>query len=82
MTDEHAKAREDLDEEFAKVRDHLEEIRTALAVVEHAGPTDDLAGLLERLEEAVHQVRTGGLLGSGANGHRDALERLRRLEAF
>lgn len=81
MSDELTKARKELDEQFAKVRSELEQIRTALAMVEHAGPTDDLAGLLEKLEDAVKDVRTGGLIGGGAKSHRNALERVRELEA-
>ena len=45
--------------------------------VEKAGPEDDISGLLEQLEERVHEVRTGGVVGSGAHGHRRALEKYR-----
>ena len=48
--------------------------------MEAAGPEDDLSGLLEDLEQAVKEVRTGGAVGSGANGHRRALEDYRRLK--
>ena len=42
--------------------------------VEAAGPEDDIHGLLADLESAVKEVRDGGVVGSGANGHRRALK--------
>ena len=72
--------RKKLDDEFGQVRRHLDSIHDALDKVEAAGPEDDLSGLLEDLEEAVKEVRTGGAVGSGANGHRRALENYRRLK--
>ena len=48
--------------------------------MEAAGPEDDLSGLLEDLEDAVKEVRTGGMVGAGANGHRRALEDYLRLK--
>jgi len=42
--------------------------------VEQAGPEDDLHGLLDGLEKTVKEVRDGGVIGSGANGHRRALK--------
>ena len=47
---------------------------TQLDKVEKAGPEDDLHGLLNELEKTVKEVRDGGLVGSGANGHRRALK--------
>ena len=41
---------------------------------------DDLEGLLGKLEDRVKEVRTGGLLGSGAHGHHRALEDYRKLK--
>ena len=72
--------RKKLDDEFGQVRRHLDTIHDALDKVEAAGPEDDLSGLLEDLEQAVKEVRTGGVVGSGANGHRRALENYRRLK--
>ncbi|HBX79428.1 MAG TPA: hypothetical protein DEG43_17450 [Acidimicrobiaceae bacterium] len=82
MAEDIAQAREKVDKEFASVRKDLESIRTALAQVEHAGPRDDISGLLESLEKAVSKVRTGGVMGSGANAHRRALEELAKAEAL
>ena len=79
MADDLEKARKRLEDEFGQVRRHLDNIHEALNKVETAGPEDDLHGLLEELEHRVNEVRTGGLIGSGANGHRRALEDYRKL---
>lgn len=65
-------ARKRLDDEFGQVRRKLGKIREALDKVEAAGPEDDLHDLLADLESTVKEVRDGGLVGSGANGHRRA----------
>jgi len=49
--------------------------------VEEAGPEDDLYDLLGNLEDAVKEVRTGGLVGSGATGHKRALDDYRRIKS-
>jgi phosphohistidine phosphatase SixA len=67
-------ARKKLDDEFGQVRRHLDNIHQALNKVEEAGPEDDLFELLDKLESAVKEVRTGGLIGHGAKGHRKARE--------
>jgi hypothetical protein len=67
-------ARKKLDDEYGQVRRHLEKIHEALDKVEKAGPEDDLHGLLADLEKAVKEARDGGVVGSGANGHRRALK--------
>lgn len=72
-------ARQELDEEYRKVREDLEEVRMAMIAVDQAGPEDDLYDRLEKLEKAAGGVRTGGLVGSGAKGHRKALERYREI---
>jgi hypothetical protein len=68
-------ARKKLDDEFGQVRRKLDKIHKALEKVEAAGPEDDLHGLLADLESTVKEVRDGGVVGSGANGHRRALKR-------
>jgi hypothetical protein len=73
-------ARRRLEDEYGQVRRHLDKIREALDDVEKAGPEDDLSGLLEKLEKRVHEVRTGGVIGSGAHGHRRALDDYRKLK--
>lgn len=72
MTEPLSDARRKLDDEFGQVRRHLGTINDALEKVEAAGPEDDLFELLEDLEKTVKEVRTGGLIGSGAKGHREA----------
>ncbi|MGH9210070.1 MAG: hypothetical protein ACRD2C_05240 [Acidimicrobiales bacterium] len=67
-------ARKRLDDEFGQVRRKLDKIHTALDKVEAAGPEDDIHGLLGDLESTVKEVRDGGVIGSGANGHRRALK--------
>lgn len=70
-------ARRKLDDEYGQVRRHLDKVHAALDRVDAAGPEDDLYALLKDLEEMVKQVRTGGVVGSGAKGHRKALEHYR-----
>lgn len=73
-------ARARLDDEFGQVRRKLDKIHAALDKVEAAGPEDDLHGLLADLESVVKEVRDGGLVGSGANGHRRARKEYLRLK--
>ncbi len=74
MADDLDEARRELDKEFADVRKDLRKIHDAVNDVEAAGPEDDVSELLERLEDVVKEVRTGGLLGGGAKGHKTARE--------
>jgi hypothetical protein len=67
-------ARKKLDDEYGQVRRKLDKIQDALDDVTKAGPEDDISGLLEKLEAVVKAVRTGGVVGSGAHGHRRALD--------
>jgi phosphoglycerate-specific signal transduction histidine kinase len=67
-------ARKRLDDEYGQVRRHLPKIHEALDKLEKAGPEDNLHDLLDDLEKTVQEVRDGGLVGSGANGHRRALK--------
>jgi hypothetical protein len=75
MADDLEKARREMDDEFAQFREHLGTILEAVDRVNEAGHTDDVYGALEHLEDVVHKVRTGGILGSGAKGHREAREK-------
>jgi hypothetical protein len=70
-------ARRKLDDEYGQVRRHLEKVHSAMDRVDAAGPEDDLYELLKDLEDVVKEARTGGLVGSGAKGHRKALENYR-----
>jgi hypothetical protein len=73
-------ARKRLDDEYGQVRRKLDNIHEALDKVDEAGPEDDLYGLLKDLEKTAEEVRDGGLVGSGANGHRRALDDYRKLK--
>jgi hypothetical protein len=70
-------ARRRLDDEYGQVRRHLDKIHAALDRVDAAGPEDDLYDLLKDLEDVVKEVRNGGVVGSGAKGHKRALENYR-----
>jgi hypothetical protein len=80
LDDGIAEARKRLDDEFGQVRRHLDKIHEALDRVEAAGPEDDIHGLLADLESRVKEVRDGGVVGSGSNGHRRALKRYLELK--
>lgn len=67
-------ARQKLDDEFGQIPRHIQKVHDALDKVEKAGPEDELEKLLEDLEDEVKKVRTGGLMGHGANGHTRALK--------
>ncbi len=73
-------ARKKLDDEYGQVRRKFDEIHQALHKVEQAGPEDDLHELLKDLEKVVKEIRDGGVVGSGANGHRRALEEYRKIK--
>ncbi len=70
-------ARRKLDDEYGQVRRHLDKVHAALDRVDAAGPEDDLYDLLKDLEDVVKEVRNGGVVGSGAKGHKRALANYR-----
>lgn len=78
--DELDAARKKVDEEYADVLKNLADAWIKVDAVKRAQPTDDLHELLEDLEKSVHKVRTGGLVGSGAKGHRKALRAWKELQ--
>lgn len=73
--------RKKLDDEFIDVRKGLDDIRAAFGHLEAAGPEDDISGMLDTLEDVVGKVKGGGLFGSGAKGHRKALEAYKEAKA-
>jgi hypothetical protein len=73
-------ARKKLDDEFGQIRRKFDQIHNSLDKVEKAGPEDDLHDLLKDLEKVVKEIRDGGVVGSGANGHRKALEEYKKLK--
>jgi hypothetical protein len=70
-------ARKRLDDEYGQVRRHLDRVHSAVDRLDATGPEDDLYELLKDLEDVVKEVRTGGVVGSGAKGHKRALESYR-----
>ncbi len=77
MDDSLEEARRKLDDEYGQVRRHLDRIHKAIDRVDASGPEDDVYELLNDLEDVVKEVRTGGVVGTGARGHRRALEHYR-----
>ncbi len=73
MTKNIEDARNELEEEFAKFRKHVGEIEMAWRAVADANAESDVVGLLQHLEDVTKKVRTGGVIGSGANSHARAL---------
>ena len=71
-------ARRKLDDEYGQVRRNIDKIHAALDRVDAAGPEDDLYDLLKDLEDVVKEVRNGGVVGSGARGHKKALDDYRK----
>lgn len=71
-------ARRKLDDEYGQVRRHLDRIHAAMDRIDASGPEDDIYELLKDLEDMVKEVRTGGVVGSGAKGHKKALENYRQ----
>ncbi|MDQ6727048.1 MAG: hypothetical protein M3066_12905 [Actinomycetota bacterium] len=77
MDDTLEEARRKLDDEYGQVRRHLDRIHKAMGRVDASGAEDDVYELLKDLEDVVKEVRTGGVVGTGARGHRRALENYR-----
>ncbi len=77
MDDTLEEARRKLDDEYGQLRRHLDRIHKAIDRVDAAGPEDEVYELLKDLEDVVKEVRTGGVVGTGARGHRRALENYR-----
>jgi len=73
MNEELDKARDKLHKEFAQVSESIATVHIAFHTLKDAGPESDIYGLMETLEDAVKKARTGGIMGSGAKGHRKAL---------
>ena len=74
-------AKKRLDDEYGQVRRKFDRIHTAFDRVVTAGPEDDVHDRLLHLEKVVKEVRDGGVVGSGANGHRRALKEYEELKA-
>lgn len=77
--DELQDAHDEMRKEYEQFRKEYGKILEAVQRVSDADVQDDIHGLLKRLEEVVEEVRTGGLMGSGAKGHREAREKFLKL---
>jgi hypothetical protein len=72
-------AREEMQSEFDQFRKQFGKVLEAVQSVGDAGPDEDIHGLLKHLQDVVEDVRDGGIVGSGAKGHRAAREKYRKL---
>ncbi|MEE9415040.1 MAG: hypothetical protein V3V01_07135 [Acidimicrobiales bacterium] len=81
MNDDIEKARNKLEKEFSQIQESLGEVHVAFDAVRNAGPTDNIHDLLKELEKKVKNARDGGVVGSGANSHRRALDKYNGLLA-
>jgi hypothetical protein len=67
-------AKKRLDDEYGQFRRHLDTVHDALDQVVSANAEDDIYERVKKLEKAVKEMRDGGIIGSGVNGHRRALK--------
>jgi hypothetical protein len=74
MAESLEEARKKLDDEYGQIRRKFDDIHEAFDRVVSAGAEDDVYERLQHLEDVVKEVRDGGIMGSGANGHRRALK--------
>jgi predicted site-specific integrase-resolvase len=81
MAETLEEAKKKLDDEYGQVRRKFDKIHEAFDRVASAGPEDDLYERLKDLEKVVKEVRDGGIVGSGANGHRRALKEYEKLKS-
>lgn len=81
MDEDLEKARKKLDKEFSQIQESLGEVHVAFDAVRNAGPEANIHDLLKELEKKVKNARDGGVVGSGANAHRRALEKYNHLLA-
>jgi len=70
---ETSEALKKLESEHAEVMENLGDVWVKVEAVRASKPTDNLHDLLKELEKAVKDARDGGVVGSGANAHRRAL---------
>jgi hypothetical protein len=67
--DTTSEAYEEVTSEYNEFRGAFGAVLNAVSQVDQAKPGDDIAALLESLEEIVNKVRTGGMMGSGVNSY-------------
>jgi hypothetical protein len=81
MAETLEEAKTKLDDEYGQIRRKFDKIHEAFDRVVSAGAEDNLYERLDDLEKVVKEVRDGGIVGSGANGHRRALEEYEKLKS-
>lgn len=78
--DEVEKAEQDVIKSFEKVKQDLGRIFVEFEKLRAASAFDDVSSMLKDLEDVVKDVRTGGLIGSGAKSHQRSLKKLNDLK--
>lgn len=80
VTDEEIQdAREKLEKEYKDVMESLGDLYVAVEAVKSASIDADIEGLLGEVSKQADNARNGGMIGSGAKGHRRALKKYREL---
>ena len=77
--EEIADAHKKLEKEYKDVMESLGDLYVAVEAVKAAGIGDDIESLLDAVADEANKARTGGVVGSGAKGHRRALKKYREL---
>ncbi len=67
--------RKELDKEFEQFRKRIGKLHEKLEKLGKLGPTDDIYDEFSEFEDVVKEIRTGGMIGSGLKGHREAREK-------
>lgn len=76
---ERAKVEKRLEKEYARIRLHLEDVRSAFSYVDSATSHQDISFRLRQLEKATRKLRTGGAFSRGAKLHRRLLKKLQKM---
>ena len=75
MSNDLEDTRKELDKEFEQFRKRIGKLHEKLEKLEKLGPTDDIYDEFSEFEDIVKEIRTGGMIGSGLKGHREAREK-------
>lgn len=75
MSNDLEDTRKELDKEFEQFRKRIGKLHEKLEDLGKLGPTDDIYDEFSDFEDIVKEIRTGGMIGSGLKGHREAREK-------
>ena len=75
MSNDLEDTRRELDKEFEQFCKRIGKLNEKLEDLEKLGPTDDIYDAFSDFEDIVKEIRTGGMIGSGLKGHREAREK-------